>query len=377
MRRGLASIGIGLFLLVGAVTWLSRVRASEPADRLLAPTGLPRPVAAATQVPSSLEEPARTAVLDEVLEKPDEPGVPGDPPEPAVLDVLVWDPYWSKSIEGALVSVYPLGKSEKHGLRRSRPLVPPFTTDVTGSVSISVRAGMDHTLRAANVFGNPGEAETDVVELTPGEHRSVRIALDTGYRERFGGYVLDAANGAPVARAIVRVHDRLARPGELGRDLGRSAYLELEVGPNGDFEFFYDKPVYASARAPGYVESFFRVSPALATGGPFAIHLPEAASIEATVLDASGQPVRRAEVRVEASLMTVLIGPDTDRMRIPNASRWKELTDAEGRCRIDGLPAGAALEVTLSHGGTPVDLEIDDLVLRAGRTRALELVIGG
>jgi hypothetical protein len=143
------------------------------------------------------------------------------------------------------------------------------------------------------------------------------------------GRALDSG-GAPVARADVRLSsadETLARRSETDAD-GAFAFTALAPGT---YELVARAPRGRTAGSRGLVGAAKRSGVALASGErveDLELHFAAGAAIEVEVTAASG-PLANARVRVaDAAGRAPDVAP----------ARW---TDARGRTRIEGLPAGA------------------------------------
>ncbi|MBN2490909.1 MAG: carboxypeptidase regulatory-like domain-containing protein [Planctomycetes bacterium] len=159
----------------------------------------------------------------------------------------------------------------------------------------------------------------------------------------------------PVALAEVRVNDgavlRTDEKGILEPDLPAGAAVRLA--------------------AAGHVPVEFRLPRRPPEGhAPVVIRLPPCAGVRGRVNEAHGRPISGASVCARLS-ESVLRDPVDARGRTVRVERsWTTTADAEGRYRLDGLPAGVEFRMEAQPGGDrPPIRRRRPIVLEAGESR--------
>ncbi len=204
-------------------------------------------------------------------------------------------------------------------------------------------------------------------ELATGHADGVAATTEAG-RATFAGQVLSEENGEPLA----------------GVSIGHEGVLLAQSDAEG--RFVVEVPEHAAfavaVLADGYAPAYAFVDAAARDeAGEHTIELQRAAQLQGSVLDASG--VLHGGVRVivttSAELLetSTLDNPVAQRQRIhPPDPRWEALSDARGEVRIDGLPAGVPLSLSLWDAKVENPGVHTPLVVRAASTDGIELPAG-
>ncbi len=197
-------------------------------------------------------------------------------------------------------------------------------------------------------FGAP-----EHLEITAAGYATQRIGIDGDPRtetvlelraaRRLFGRVLDHATGRPVARASIEAPGSRDRTDEHG-------LFDVEVLPTDE-----QPEVEVEVRARGFCDATARLIPSI---HEVSIHLPRTATIEGELRNERG-PVRGVTVKAldppsaSSKGAGVKFG-DGLWIRSPRMSPGRDLTDEEGRFRIEGIVPGSRkmwLEATGRRGG--------------------------
>lgn len=179
-----------------------------------------------------------------------------------------------------------------------------ISAEVDDGVATSVVSGRDGAFRALGLPLGPLRVRAEALAFEAIERRGVSAAGENPLVLRFApgaalaGLVLEASSGRPLAGVQVR-----ARP-ERGAPLvraGRIAHPTAESGADGSFEIAGLPPgrfrlTFTSDRHLTLVSEALEASPDPDRSRSFA--MVAAPLVELTVLDASGQPLPRAEIEM-------------------------------------------------------------------------------
>ncbi|MCP3914543.1 MAG: carboxypeptidase regulatory-like domain-containing protein [bacterium] len=209
------------------------------------------------------------------------------------------------------------------GPARAPHAVPlaPATTDVYGNATCEVEPGAPLWVFVQGAADSDGR---EVAPLTPGERRTIEVALEAETARDFFGRVVDRVTGRPVVMARVR--------------FSSSASGESTSHTDADGRFRIREALLRGAicrvDAPGYVELRLDVHPEQGTEpSPFVAHLAEIARLRATVTSRSGAPVAGARVTVRPA------------SKADGTPEWSAVSASDGACVFDALPPDIPLYV--------------------------------
>jgi protocatechuate 3,4-dioxygenase beta subunit len=308
-------------------------------------------------------------------------------PRAGALEGTVSDKATGEPIAGAVVLVIAgqmgFGPGGRGGSERVTP--GQATTDAEGRFRIEgleagpismaqVRASGYATLGMTTFTGGSWG------DITPGETLSVPVLLERG--GAVSGTLANAATGDPVAGATVSVVPR-DQPWMVFMTGAASGVSD----PEGRFRIEGVRPGNYGlvASAPGFVspeptnESVAVTVPESGGEVTAALKLTAAGAVHGTVRDAAGEPVAGARVRTRAAPAE---GQGRGGRRMPG---WRsflpgavntDLTDQDGRYRLEGIPAGerliAVVESDEHTPGESVPFQVD-----SGGSREVDLVLVG
>jgi hypothetical protein len=240
-------------------------------------------------------------------------------------------------------------------------------TGADGRVELELDSGVDFGLGAQGDFVAAGSASADVPALKPEEARSVTLELDSGLDAHLFGKVVADESSSPIEGARVLTSN--------GSTDG------VRSGPDGRFDLelaLWRRP-YLEISAKGF--GLALVVPGYGYGSvedPIVVRLVRSCSLIARVLDRGGKPIGEASVKL-ATGGDELSGPEkkfrSEWVSLPDED-WSKQVDADGRCRIDDLPAGVPLRIEISVSGREVKRDSVPLSLSPGQIVEREWRIG-
>ncbi|HEX6886457.1 MAG TPA: carboxypeptidase-like regulatory domain-containing protein, partial [Planctomycetota bacterium] len=372
MSRRLTILLAGLVLLGVAVAWLGLGGARttptvEPTPGTPADPRARAPLAGELVEASPSAVSRREPVVDEASVSELEAAAPGSERSARLVVLVVAEGTRAPLAGVRLTLMPPTGGSAQHvedthgSLERS-----PLTAE-EGRVEFELPPGLELSLRGWGVSAFAGSAQLAIDPMTPGEERTVVLALPTGLDLVYHGRVLAAADRRPVADARV----------EVVRD---DFVTGTVTGPDGSFEL--ELPSWSKVDiqilAPGYASVL--LEPGQGHERPETarvVLLARTASLRAQVLDASGAPVPDVLVRLSTHAYHLGIahhgGVYVPRQPDPS---WQVRTDALGTCELDELPPDVPLAVALLAEGLPPRADLPPLALTAGEAREVTWRLG-
>jgi len=240
---------------------------------------------------------------------------------------------------------------------------------------------------AIETAGQParaGQTSVLVPALLAGEQRELVLEFEDGLDGRVVGKVVCAETGESVSGARVRF---------LQGDQTRREYKApgpdcVTTGNDGAFELAFALRAHPllCVEAEGYGLRYANLD-----GGhsdlahALVVHVSRAATLNARVLDAAGAPIEGAWVELSVTGFMLLSSvadergyfPGVQQMSFPPDEQWRAETGADGRARIDGLPALVELGAEVTTAGKTLVHEPSGLRLQPGESREIEWRVGG
>lgn len=277
---------------------------------------------------------------------------------------------WPEPKQGVFFVVNGETSSERFG--RS-PL-----SDEQGRARIVVPAGRTFRLNTSSDVAGP--ATLEISPLAVGEQREIEVRVPMGTDLRFVARVVDDESGDALPDARIRV----GSIGEIGKgseDPETGGRSSIQVDQDGCFELDLESWKHRIARveAPGYAWT-----PVVPTVG----HETRATAREVRLRRAAVVEVH-VVARGPLTLEGILVELSTEHYNLNGLAsmgqfvfssepvRWSALTDAFGRCRIEGLPPGVALDSSARPRGESTVRLPGVPSLAPGETRAIEIELGG
>jgi hypothetical protein len=212
--------------------------------------------------------------------------------------------------------------------------------------------------------------------------RVITVELSAEDDLHFVGRVVASDTGIPIDGARVRL--MLADESysmERGRTWKQSQLAEKTTGPDGLFELSVSswKSAHCRVEAAGYALALVPPSKGHAsTDSALIVRLDRGATLKALVLAEGGSPIVGAQIRL-AAVGYKLGQPTEDRFSssfsLPDQS-WNGTTDSSGRCTIESLSPGVALDVQIVQSETVLRHEGDPLLLTPGEVLEREWRLG-
>jgi hypothetical protein len=389
MRQFLVLVGAFLVILVAvwAWSWASRTPVRDVSP--LAPS-TPRQSEAPTeleQAPSALApEVTRDVVIAATAaESAATAANKSGSAEWAVLALLVRSQEAGEPLQGVRMLLWPVpdepGFSIRGGQTSSERFGASPLSDEHGRAFIEVPAGRTFRLTTASELA--ASATLEIGAFSVGERREVELRLATGLDLRFVARVVDDESGEPLTEA----HARLGTIGEIGKSSDASdgdakdgrkrlqadgeGYIEVVVGSW--------QGLIARVDAPGYAWVPVVPSEGHATRDlAHEVRLRRAGSVEAHVVALGALALEGIRVELSGDYHRLVeLQSSTQFVFSRDPARWSALTDAQGRCRIDGLPPGVPLDLSARPQGEKVVRIPGQISLAAGETRVVEIELGG
>jgi uncharacterized GH25 family protein len=260
-------------------------------------------------------------------------------------------------------------------------------TGKDGVVELDLPSGIDLHLFASSEHDEAGYDDRELPALEHDEKRVLVLDLAAGEDLRFQGLVLARETRKPVAGASVLVLC------DVGFDPVESSGKQFASGETSkkQSETTTDSAGRFEIRASSWKVPYLRID---AKGfGPLLVEpganhsttetarillLERSATIEGSVVDASGAPVPGVTVHLIANGYD--LRPKDGAAEFTSASTakvdWSADTRGDGRCTLKDLAPNAALTVVLERDGKPVQKETEPMTLAAGETRSMKWTIG-
>jgi hypothetical protein len=365
-KRGLL---VGVFALCGLAWWLYLEAAGRPDARRTAeaaPSASARAAAAELPTPDlpHVPEPESARVEQE----------PGEPepsaarfeelgPDEALLQVRVLALGSGQPLAGAKLRLEtPAGASLARAHRPAARGTPAesLESDAQGRADFRVRAGEPYVLHTQFELPPGRSARLEVRPVEPGQYRTVVAHVFATTERTWYARVLDGVDGRPVpdARAALLRGSAKALAVPIAGDGGVS--LALPAG-GGSLRVW----------APGYAE-VETVTEEGHSGAEVAqrIELLRLAGLHVRAVDAGGSALEGCVVQTN-----VFDDESPFVVRRDESSDGRGVTDAEGRCLLEGLPPREGFTLTVLHAGRKRLARLDD-GLAPGEVRELLLAFG-
>ena len=357
------SILVGLALLALAVGLLRWVAVTELSEPVVAGAPIEAELERLTAFEPITVEESSSAVVSNVQRSVEGArqaakslsDVGGD----TILSVLVIAKETGRPIVGARVL---LGGEDPDGFifaglnhDENDPAGGYLSTDEKGAVRFQVQPGDDYFSWAEDADGTTSSPYRDIPPLLEHEQRQVVFELRTIPDLQFYGQLVTEEGAAPPA-SIVTLSD------------GQS----IEVDPDGRFSLMVKSWVidYGLAKAPGFSESFFEITPEYAFPEQVrTITLHHSATLQVRILDSGSEPVR---VVCTAKSYQLVDTESMFGMFFPPDPKWSASTDADGSCEFLDMPAGATISISLSGQGRHKSFP-EFVHLQPSETRRIEL----
>lgn len=376
MKRS-AVLGFGLGVtavcgLIGLLLW-----ATPPVVDPAGPTPGPDRQGSGTFLAGPPADPAISAARQPASEPP-----PSSLASPrAVLVVRVVERTVGRPIPGAGLALEPAVQDGSQGASDPLLLNPAgeidARADAQGECRFDVPAETAMKLRVSGPDSTIGGRSLSVAPLAPGEPREMLVDLPSGLDLEFWMLVVTAQADEPIADARIRLF------------AGGSTISTSEGIPRKRLfsQSSTDSGGSAQVKAPSWRGVIARVDadgfgpvlvPVVEGHGDSAhaqvVRLSRAASLSAVVLSAHGAPLAGVDVRLTVPSASV-VRPEGTTLR-GNDPEWSAPTDAEGRCRFEGLPPEAPLRAEILRGGDLLQIVADPLILAPGEAAERTFTVG-
>jgi len=342
-KRGLL---LGVLALCALAWWLYLESAGRPDARRAAeaaPSGGERAAAAELATPELPHVPeTESARVEQEPGEPESRAVRFEELEPdeGLLQVRVLALGSGQPLSGAKLRLEtPAGASlarEHRSASRGTP-AESLESDAQGRADFRVRAGVPYVLHAQFELPPGRSARLEVRPVEPGQYRTVVAQVFASTDRIWYAQVVDGVDGRPVPEARAAVLR------------GSAKALAVPIGGDGGVALALPASEHSlRVWAPGYAE-VETVTEEGHSGAEVAQHIEilRLAAVHVRVVDAGGKALESCAV--QTSLFDD-DGPFADRRR-SESTLGRGVTDAEGRCVLEGLPAREGFTLTVHHEG--------------------------
>jgi hypothetical protein len=265
---------------------------------------------------------------------------------------------------------------------RPRGFEAPDSSSVSGHYSVSFEE--DLPIQVSGQPARAGETSVLVPALRPGEKRELVLEFEEGLDGRVVGKVVCAETGEPVGGARVRI----LQGSQTRREYVKPGPDTVVTGNDGAFELAFALRAHPllCVEAEGYGLRYANLDGLHADAAhALIVNVSRSASLNARLLDAAGAPIADASVELSVRGFMLSSSAADERgffssgmsMSFPPDEKWHAVTGADGRARVDALPAHIELTAEVMKAGKQLVHEPSGLQFQPGEAREIEWRVGG